>query len=448
MTCASICLGIEASDNVFEVSHHDIQVAGRAVAETLERDCYNMTVKDIGWNWIEGDLPTSSRSVRQTAMLCVSRTMIDGQLVSAFTKGQLWMRGGVYANVPVLQPGKYVDPRAPDEMTPAGFGVDPTMSMSLEAELKQHVSGVGMYKTAVALTLKSTERCSSSVPGVLEHDASVCTASIGSLSKVLARLFEGVHIGRQGCMIVDLVPYDGTVGEAVVELRSEEGSPSTMGCMSAIWAGSTDDKASIATYVTKFTKQALFQAVTSLDAGVPGATNIGPERDLSFFGSLKPLLDDAKFNNTRPMTDGTLRLLQSVHIQWGDDQHYKTQFDTLANSHNSKFNPGGVPFKTSNKRTADEMGSSDDSKAVSLAGVPGVPITKDLVLEAHPDIVQIIGSSPSFELLVSKDGSLYMHGLEDSVVSTELMLCGCGDGVYDLGNAAQKTKSSDSGMLN
>jgi len=105
-----------------------------------------MTVKDIGWVWIERELPTTDNLVNQTAILCVSRDTDNGKLASAFTKGALWIRGGLAENVPVLQPGQYVDPRAQGLMTGVGAAMSP------KAEKKQHVSGPGMYKQAAVLT--------------------------------------------------------------------------------------------------------------------------------------------------------------------------------------------------------------------------------------------------------------------------------------------------------
>lgn len=267
------------------------------------------------------------------------------------------------------------------------------------------------------------------------------------MTKVLARLFCGVD-RRRGSMVVDLMPYDASLGEAVLQLRLEEGFMSAFGCLSAVWVGNVTEKLAIAEWIATATRSVLCADVASGHPSVPGADNVGAERDMASFGAAKPVLDLDKFKHSRPMSDGTLRLLQSAHLLWGEDPHFKVQFDALANSHNNRFNLSGVPYKEANKRTADEIGGADDSAAVSLSDVPGVPATKDLVLEAHSDVVQIMGHSSSFELLLSKDGCLYLHGLEDSIVSHEIGLCGCGDGVYDLGIAAQKTKSTDSGTLN
>lgn len=112
-----------------------------------------MSVKDISWNWIESELITESSLVNHTAMLCVSRELADEQLVSAFTKGYLWKRGGIAEPVPVLQLAQYVNPMA----APAGFMIGGGSSMSAHARRRQQVSGAGMYKQAASLIRKAVD---------------------------------------------------------------------------------------------------------------------------------------------------------------------------------------------------------------------------------------------------------------------------------------------------
>jgi len=210
-----------------------------------------------------------------------------------------------------------------------------------------------------------------------------------------------------------------------------------------IWVGGDADKAAVQDFVIRTTKCNLSLQMKKGQSTVPGAIELGPERDSRSFGTQKPELPDAKFRYTRPMSDGTLRLLQSVHTQWGEDDRFRAEFDVIAAGHNKLYNISGVPFKAANKRQADKYSCQDDPKAVNLSGVPGVPLDKTEVMARHPEAVVLMGISSSFELIISKDGSgLYLHGLEDSVVPADLALCGCGDGVYDLGQAAKKTQST------
>jgi hypothetical protein len=242
-------------------------------------------------------------------------------------------------------------------------------------------------------------------------------------------------------MISDLTPYDASVGKAVLELRSEQGGLGLplLGCISAIWLGTNADKQQLGKFVTSETACNLSSDVKSGTSGVPGAASILPSRHIASFGSDKPVLDESKFRYSCQMSDGTLKLRQSVHNRWGDDLHYKVQFEAIVNSHNQRFNPTWATYKGGNKRTADEiMSGTEDAEAVSLSGVTGLQISEYAVVEAHP----------SFDLVVAEDGALYLHGLMDSIVCTKLALCGFGDGVYDVGEEAQKTKSTHGGRIN
>jgi len=107
---------------------------------------YKMAVKEVSWTFSEDQLPQIGRHVNHKALLCVSEEGAQGKTASAFTKGVLWIRGGVVVHVPVLQEEHYV--------YPCGTGLESGTSSTLsdEAVLKQHVSGAGLYKEAASLT--------------------------------------------------------------------------------------------------------------------------------------------------------------------------------------------------------------------------------------------------------------------------------------------------------
>ena len=152
-----------------------MQAARREVAKTFEDDTHNLMVKDIGWIWVERDLPTTNRLVNQTAMVCVSKERDqDGKFVSVFTKGALWIRGGVAENVPVLQPINYVNPLAAGVMSCAALQ---GQYMKPSAEMKQHVSGPAMYKQAASLAQSSRSTTGSrQYVRVVLHFATACMA--------------------------------------------------------------------------------------------------------------------------------------------------------------------------------------------------------------------------------------------------------------------------------
>ena len=267
---------------------------------------------------------------------------------------------------------------------------------------------------------------------------------VGSHSpKVLAALLKGIDIGTQsGCMVVDLIPYDASLGSATMSLRREVGGLPNMGCMSMIWVGTESDRLAVNEFIDRTTRCNLSMQMKKGESGVQGAAELGPERDAASFGTERPVLDEKKFKYTRPMSDGTLRLHQILYTKWADDDRFKEQFDKLAAGHNEHFNLSGVPYKAANKRTADKYSLRDHSDAVNLSGVPGAPVDKNQVVARHETIVILMGISSSFEVMISGDGSFYLHGLEDSVVPADLALFGGGDGVYDLGQNAVKTMNS------
>ena len=122
---------------------HALQAA-RRIADIFADDAYSLLVKEVGWNFIADELPQIDRHLNHKAMLCVSKQHVNGKLASAFAKGVLWVRGGVVAPVPVLQPARYVDPTC--TTLESGIGA----CLSKKALLKQHVSGAGMYTKAAA----------------------------------------------------------------------------------------------------------------------------------------------------------------------------------------------------------------------------------------------------------------------------------------------------------
>ena len=115
------------------------------MVRTFEDDSYNLASKEVTWNFFVESIPQKERSVNHAALLCVSKTVDKGKLVSAFADGVLWIRAGVPDHVPVLQTAMYVNPLL--------TGMELTgVTLSKHALLRQHVSGAGMYQAAPPLT--------------------------------------------------------------------------------------------------------------------------------------------------------------------------------------------------------------------------------------------------------------------------------------------------------
>ena len=118
---------------------------------------------------------------------------------------------------------------------------------------------------------------------------------------------------------------------------------------------------------------------------------------------------------------------------WEDDADFNVAFKGVARIHNEQCNPTGVPWKP--KRLADiELDQSVDSRAQVLQAAS---TTKDQ-LAAKGDLACVLGTEPNYELLVCTDGHLWVHALNDGILSDQVPLCGCGNYQYVLGAEADQ----------
>jgi hypothetical protein len=124
---------------------------------------------------------------------------------------------------------------------------------------------------------------------------------------------------------------------------------------------------------------------------------------------------------------------------WVDHGDYSETFKGIMKEHDERYNPTGVPYKL--KRSAAEpLSATVDSRAVSRPGVEGV--TKE-TLQTKGNLAVVLGSEPFYEILVCKDGNLWLHALNDGVVSDQVALCGLGDYKYTLGEDADKVTQGE-----
>ena len=121
-----------------------------------------------------------------------------------------------------------------------------------------------------------------------------------------------------------------------------------------------------------------------------------------------------------------------MHDTWDDDADFKVAFKEVVRMHNEAHNPTGVPWKP--KRLADtDLDQSVDSRAQVLQAAS---ITKDQ-LAAKGDLACILGTEPNYELMVCTDGHLWVHALNDGILSDQVPLCGCGNYNDILGSDAE-----------
>jgi hypothetical protein len=107
-------------------------------------------------------------------------------------------------------------------------------------------------------------------------------------------------------------------------------------------------------------------------------------------------------------------------------------FKAIIAPHDEKYNPTERPFKA--KRVAEESErTSVESRAVPL---PTASMSKE-ELSAKGNVTVVLGGQPNFEMLIH-DGSMFLYGLADGVVSDRVALCGFGDYKFVLGGDASK----------
>ena len=150
--------------------------------------------------------------------------------------------------------------------------------------------------------------------------------------------------------------------------------------------------------------------------------------------AMKPSWKESDYKVTRPEGEKFLQIRQSVMDEWLVSQEYKDAFRTLVAAHDHKFNPSGQSFR--HKRPAEKPDNgSVDSRAISL---PAIAESK-ADLSKTGTIVEVVGAEPFYELL-AVGGKLYVHGLNDGVISDEYPLFGTGVGDFTLGADAASVR--------
>ena len=202
-------------------------------------------------------------------------------------------------------------------------------------------------------------------------------------------------------IVVDLLPYDGTLplacstglkvapeepevtgvsGVARKKRRIEDDFPvSSVGCISVLWAGGDQHIETTKTFVKARIAQNLLMHLRTSTSALPAAANVPVIRSFDSFNSgVAPVLDESKFKHTKPLSDKSLPILQSVYDEFEEyDADVKNEFNIIVTQHNEIYNKSGKPYNNRKKDSNDDgQDISMDSDAVNLAGQAGIPQTK------------------------------------------------------------------------
>lgn len=209
-------------------------------------------------------------------------------------------------------------------------------------------------------------------------------------------------------LVVDLLPYDGTLalacatglkvadsgdaeepalpalpGVSGVSRKKrrieDEISVSSVGCISVLWAGGEEHIRLTKNHIHERITQSLLQSLRTGNSSLPAASEVPAVRSFdTFTTAVLPVLDESRFKHTRPLSDKTLPILQSVYDEFEDtDSGVKAEFEEFVKLHNVEWNRSCKPFNN-RKRGLDDTETKDlDAEgAVNLAGQPGIPQTK------------------------------------------------------------------------
>lgn len=227
---------------------------------------------------------------------------------------------------------------------------------------------------------------------------------------MLVYLLTGIDRKYQRHVVVaDLLPYDGCLPLAVIELsRGPPGVESvgeTFSCVSVLWTSTQPEREAIKAHIEQVVKANILLSLRVGGSSLRGASSVPPIQPQTETHDL-PALDENQFKYTKPLSDGTLPFKQTVLSSFANaPDDVQGQLKQFVDLHNSEVNQSGRPFKD-NKRGADDTDEmQEEAMAASLEGQADVPQTKELLLEMFPHAEVLRGLNKLEIIMVKKGGT-------------------------------------------
>ena len=306
--------------------------------------------------------------------------------LSEFESSFIFRRGRTEKDLPVLAAADYVNPCAP--LVRQGQGAE---SLSKAQRSKQWHTGIPFWDGVTTSTLKGM----------------------------------GLRI-TDGVCWVDTVPHDDKFQHAIIQAYGQRTAQTpTQMIASPIWAnmGKTGqgqeavekvDNARVEAFLKKSVRN--FCASRIRDKTLKFLDLVVADPASAAESSVAPKLDLSKFVKTCPNAAGFLPLRQDAldllesKVQ-GPQQ--KEEVQKIVAAHNKIYNPSGVPFKGEAKRpAAPDPADAEAQNAKVYPPESDGPKSRD---EFEQESI-IVGQTSDHEFMV-KDGKLWVHGLQDCVVS-------------------------------
>lgn len=117
----------------------------------------------------------------------------------------------------------------------------------------------------------------------------------------------------------------------------------------------------------------------------------------------------------------------------------RDDFKELVAKHNREFNTSGTPFKKMKRTEPDVVTSEVDSVQADPAPVQA-DISNKTALAEKKELAHTVAINSTYELLVTKDGSLWLHALADGIIAVADPVFTIG-GKYTTGQPAKNVMS-------
>ena len=273
-------------------------VAQRSATQMFEDAAFKLEVRDFVLLCDKTTMYSKIRSLIHPALMLFS----DSKHVDKpnhrchFAESELYWRKAVFS-IPTLARDDFVNPAS----LPTIDGKQQRLSEA--AEGKQHITGVGLWTKAGRARLKRQSPAPKIKPG--PHSPSSVRP------QVIEALWARMPVTKaHHAAFIDLLPYDGTLAQAIIEMQTLDGADvPTASCSSVIWAGSLEDKSAIHKYLFQEVRNIIYKLSADGTYNVPGLAHMPKVSETS---EMRPTYKQEDYTVTRPMDDDTLPVLQSV----------------------------------------------------------------------------------------------------------------------------------------
>ena len=366
------------------------QTYDEAELEKCHDDCEQMLkADDLGLKVRRGHLifdpetiASRSRASVHPMWMCISdQTQADGELICKFASSQLWNRRAVH-NISMKPVANYVVPFM-------GVASPLPNSFTKAQRHKQHISGVDLW------------------------------------DKLRDNLWKGMHAtSSSGCVLVDLLPYDDSLLLSTVQglTKNRPKEPQEM-VISCIWARGDqeqDKRRNNAEWLSSANQRCMERLVRNKILLLEGFDykEFKPE-------GAAPLCDTQLYTLTFPTAEGHLAMRQTALDEWSlKFARLKKDFDEAVDKHNKEFNPSGFPYKADGQKRAAPGNSGEDD------GEEGIPFPDGCTFDSLESLTKAEGKVnscksflPHIQLVFSSKGGMYLHALDDGVISSKRPLC-------------------------